>query len=855
MLAVALGALLGICWIQTRQVLPDPVLLAGLCLSAGCFLAMLWAGTRLALRSKPPLLAQRFHGLWLSALLLAVSSGLFAVRAADDAAAGLSSRLSAAMDGESVWLEVVVRDLPTLQERGWRFEAEVRLARVAPDGPVISVPERGLMFWPKSVMQEFPEHLSPGQRWGFEARIRQPHGTLNPQAFDAEAWMMEQGFHFVGSVKTGKSASRPRLIGMETDFGLRIDQMRDRIRALIGAHSQSSAVGVLSALVVGDQRAIGVAEWAVFRKTGVSHLMSISGLHVTMFAAMAAAVGAVLWRALCLTRLAAGLWIPVQSVAAGFAIVGAVGYALLAGFAIPAQRTALMVTVLGLARILGVQASSYSVLALAMLVVLAAHPMAVLSVGFWLSFIAVGFLFTLGEGQTIRRHAGFLKRCAGVLKRAAYTQWAITLGLLPLTIFFFQQVSLVGPIANALAIPVVSFLITPLAMAGVVQSAWIGSAWLLGIAAGIQERLFEFLAWSATQPFAVLDWPGPGWPAAAVATIGMVMVFGKCLHGRVYRWRHIGWLGLLALCLPAATTPAEGEMQVTLMDVGQGSAVLIRTRDHTVLFDTGPVMGQSDAAERVILPTLRRYGVRRIDHLVISHADQDHSGGLASLLLAMPIVSIVAPEFQSLDESLQSAFTAEAAVMRPRQTLCRAGQKWSINGVDFQFLHPSTLPPSITPTQRNRYSCVLHVQSADGGSLLLAGDIPLKTDRELVGRFIGLQDPENPEALALAGARLASQVLVAPHHGSKTSLSEDLLRAAAPQFVVIQAGYRNRFGHPHQETLDRIARAQVNAPAVLRTDLQGAIELRWSAGQLMHWDFWRDHRRWWHLNRATEPMR
>jgi competence protein ComEC len=854
LLAVALGALLGVCWIQTRQALPDSALLAGLCLSTGCFLTIAWAGARLALRSESPLLAQRCHVLWLSTLLLAVSSGLFAFRAADDAAAGLSSRLSAAMDGRSVWLEVVVRDLPTLQERGWRFEAEVRLARVAPDGPVISLPKRGLMFWPKGVMQELPENLSPGQRWGFEARIRQPHGTLNPQAFDAEAWMMEQGFHFVGSVKTGKYASQPHLLGMETDLGLRIDQMRDRIRELIGAHSQSSAVGVLSALVVGDQRAIGVAEWAVFRKTGVSHLMSISGLHVTMFAAMAAAVGAALWRALCLTRLAAGLWIPVQSVAAGFAIVGAVGYALLAGFAIPAQRTALMVTVLGLARILGVQASSYSVLALAMLVVLMAHPMAVLSVGFWLSFIAVGFLFTLGEGQTTRRHAGYLRRCLDSLQRAAYTQWAITLGLLPLTIFFFQQVSLVGPIANALAIPVVSFVVTPLAMAGVVEAACMGSAWLLGIAAGFQERLFEFLAWSAAHPFAVLDWPGPGWPAAAVATIGMVMVFGKCLHGRVYRWRHIGWLGLFALCLPAVTAPAEGEMRVTLMDVGQGSAVLIRTRDHTVLFDTGPVMGQSDAAERVILPTLRRYGVRRIDHLVISHADQDHSGGLASLLLAMPTASVAAPEFESLEESLRHASPEAVAAMRLRPTLCRAGQKWSLNGVDFQFLHPSTLPTSITPTQRNRYSCVLRVESADGGSLLLAGDIPLKTDRELVGRFIGLQDPENPEALALVGTRLASQVLVAPHHGSKTSLSEDLLRAVAPQFVVIQAGYRNRFGHPHQETLDRIARAQVNAPAVLRTDLQGAIELRWSAGQLMQWDFWRDHRRWWHLNRAAEPM-
>jgi competence protein ComEC len=854
LLAVALGALFGICWIQTRQALPDVPLLAGLALSGGCFLAIVWAAARQLLQSQPRVIAQQLNRVFLSALLIMMSAGLFALRAADDASTGLSRRLSAAMDGQSVWLEVVVRDLPTLQERGWRFEAEIRAARMEPDGPVISLPRRGLMFWPKGPMQDFPETLSPGEHWGLQARIRQPHGTLNPQAFDAEAWMMEQGFHFVGSVKTGKSAPRPHLLGMETGFGLRIDQMRDRIRKLIGVSSQSSAAGVLSALVVGDQRAIGLAEWAVFRKTGVSHLMSISGLHVTMFAAMAASVGAVLWRGLCLTRLAAGLWIPVQSVAAGFAIIGAVGYALLAGFAIPAQRTALMVTVLGVARILGVQASSTSVLALAMLVVLAAHPMAVLSVGFWLSFIAVGFLFTLGEGRAIRRHAGLLRRSLDVLRRAAYTQWAITLGLLPLTIFFFQQVSLVGPIANSLAIPVVSFLVTPLAMGGVVETAYIGSAWLLRLAARIQEQLFEFLAWSAVQPFAVLDWPGPSWAAAAVATIGMVVVFGRSLRGRATRWRHIGWLGLFALCLPAPKTPAEGEMQVTLMDVGQGSAVLIRTRDHTVLFDTGPVMGQSDAAERVILPTLRRYGVRRLDHLVVSHADQDHIGGLASLLLAMPTTSIVAPEFESLRESLRKSSAGAAAAMPMRQTLCRAGQKWSIDGVNFQFLHPSTPPPSITATQRNRYSCVLRIEDAGGGSLLLTGDIPLKTDRELVGRFIGLQDPENSEVLALAGAKLASQVLVAPHHGSKTSLSEDLLWAAAPQFVVIQAGYRNRYGHPHHETLDRIARAQVNAPAVLRTDLQGAIELRWTTGQLRYWDFWRDHRRWWHLNRAATPI-
>ena len=776
---------------------------------------------------------------------------------------GLDARLPESFDRQSMVLEVVIRDLPTLQERGWRFEAEVRQAHWAGDSrqAVSEFPRRGLMFWPASQSRSLPERLRPGERWELMAKVRQPFGTLNPESFDAEAWMLEQGFQFVGSVQSGKSAQTPRLLGIESGFGIRIDQLRDAIRYRIKqAVGDSSAAGVLSALVVGDQRAISLQDWTIFRRTGVSHLMSISGLHVTMIGAMAGWCAGLLWRWLCRMRCAAGLWLPVQSVSAFSAMVAAIGYALLAGFAIPAQRTALMVSVMAVAKIMGVRASSWSVLALALLAVLLTHPMSVLSVGFWLSFVAVGFLFSRqspDHGQLLDsadHRPLMVTRAVQVVRQAAATQWAITLGLLPLTILLFQQISVVGPLANAIAIPVVSFLVTPFSMAGAIEYAIFDSTNLLGISVMVQETLSRVLVWLSGHRLSTFDWPSPGPLGAAIATFGMVIVFGGLCRGRWVRLRHLGWLGLIPLLISSAPAPAEGEMQVTLMDVGQGSAVLVRTQTHALLFDTGPVMGQGDAGDRVVLPTLRRYGVSALDRIVVSHADQDHSGGLASLLLGLPVRELIAPEFESLDAMLQQAERSPHFSSSMTRQTCRAGQGWQWDGVRFQFLHPQSDPQQpLVPRQRNRYSCVLRIEDAQGGSLLLTGDIPIRTDRELVSRFVGLQDPEASDALTLAGVALASQILVAPHHGSRTSLSEELLRAVAPRMVAIQAGFRNRFGHPHSEVLERIERFGLAEHQVLRTDYQGAIEIRWVGGQPFSWDFWRDHRRYWHLPRQAGP--
>lgn len=773
----------------------------------------------------------------------------WAVMAAQQA---LDARLPAHLDRESLLLEVVVRDLPTLQERGWRFEVDVKSARgIGPDrGALIGFPPRGLMFWPKSE-SGLPSALAPGERWLVQARVRQPVGTLNPGAFDLEAWMLERGLRFTASVQQGRHHQQPELLGIESGVAVGLDRSRDWIRQRIGdAVGDSPAAGVLSALVVGDQRAITSPDWTIFRKTGVSHLMSISGLHVTMFAALAAWCGAWISQLLCRWPFSLGLWVPVQSVAALFAIAGAMGYALLAGFAIPAQRTALMVLVVGCAKIVGTRANPWSVIAIALLVVLITHPMAVLAAGFWLSFIAVAFLFSLADAGP-SPHADRFKRVVDGLKRAASVQWAITFGLLPITILMFQQISVVGPLANAIAIPVVSFAVTPLAMAGVMEQALFSSHALLALAAWIQETLRALLVWLAHQPLSTLDWPSPGWQRASIASLGMVLVFGNVSRGRWRRWRHIGWLGFVALLGVAPTAPQEGEVQVTLMDVGQGSGVLIRTRDHAILFDTGPIMGQGDAGERIVLPTLRRYGIRGLDAIMVSHADQDHSGGLVSVLSSLPVKALIAPEFEMLQPMIEQSAQVMPQTQSIQKTQCRAGVFWIWNGVTFHILHPDPPPDGPIPLrQRNRYSCVLRIADAHGGSMLLTGDIPVRADREMVGRFVGLQDPESSTAHQLSGVALASQILMAPHHGSKTSLSEELLRAVAPGFVAIQAGYRNRFGHPHPDVLERLRLAGIAVERTLRTDLQGAIEIRWVSGEPMVWDFWRDDRRYWHLPRV-----
>ena len=828
MVRLALGVLAGVCWVQMQRELSaySAFLLPGLVL---CFIL---GASRLWCRRWTP---------WVWPTCAALIAALLTTLVAQQE---LNRRLPSALDRASVWLDVVIHDLPTRHERGWRFEVLVISARrTSTDRVAIpAFPSRGVMHWYENGRGGLPQMLRPGERWAMQARVRQPIGTLNPGGFDFEAWMFEKRLYFSGTVQQGKQHDLPVRLDDVSGFQISIDRARDAIRQMVDTRiPESSARDVIAALLVGDQRAISVDDWRVFQRTGVSHLMSISGLHVTMLAGLAGWCGALLWRILCVWPVAAALWIPVQSVRALFSIAGALGYAMLAGFAVPAQRTALMVFVVSLGALLGIRANPWAVLSAALLIVLLMDPIALLAPGFWLSFMAVGFLFALPSDErlgsqqtsTTKVRASMVDqwraRLVSACRDAGHAQLAITFGLLPITVLFFQQIVLVGPVANAIAIPVVSFLVTPLAMLGVVESVLLKTAVFFSFAAWVQESLELFLHWCAGLSFATIDWPAPGVMRTVIASLGMWIALGRVLPARFVRYRHIGWAGLIALFGAAPSAPPYGKMDATFIDVGQGSSVLIRTNRHTLLVDTGPGMGSSDAGQRMVLPTLRRYGVRRLDRLVITHSDQDHDGGLASVAAVLPITSTLTPIPDDI----------------PGARACRAGDRWEWDGVMFWVLHPSHTDGK----DRNAVSCVIRVQDAYGGSLLLAGDIPAKTEQSLVVALAPDSGAVGRAAAHRFGARLSAQVLLAPHHGSKTSTSREFLQAVNPQLVVIQAGYRNRFGHPHPEVLDRI-QAQPGR-RVARTDLDGALHLQWVSGAPVIRDFWADHRRYWHIGREA----
>ncbi|MDD2884198.1 MAG: DNA internalization-related competence protein ComEC/Rec2, partial [Dechloromonas sp.] len=518
---------------------------------------------------------------------------------------------------------------------------------------------------------------------------------------------------------------------------------------------------------------------------------SISGLHVTMVAGLLGGLAGGLWRrwpGACLR------W-PAQRVAVLAACLAAAGYVLLAGFAIPAQRTLYMLLVAALAQALNRRLAPSRTLALALLAVLLIDPWAVLAAGFWLSFAAVGALLYVGSAQV-----GGLAGWRGQVRAWGQVQWAATLASLPILLWLFQQFSLVSPLANALAVPVVSFVITPLAL----LLAILPWPMLATLTYALLGGLMHFLLWCA-------DWPlwqvaAPSWPAVAVGALGVVIgLLPRGLPGR----------GLGAcLLLPALFWPAErlanGEARVDVLDVGQGLAVVVRTRQHVLIYDPGPQYGsEADAGQRVVLPFLRWLGVDRIDRLLITHRDTDHAGGAASLQAALPVGDLVT--------------SARELGGAP----CIDGQQWQWDGVDFLILHPST-SDYVQPTRTNQLSCVLRI-TAGGQRMLLTSDIEAPAEQALLARH---------------GAALAADVLLVPHHGSHSSSTVDFLVAVGARHAVIPVGERNRFGHPAPVVLERL---DAMPATVWRTDRQGAIRIALGGEPLVQISHWRAGRqRYWH---------
>jgi competence protein ComEC len=699
------------------------------------------------------------------------------------AAERLAQRLPAALEGQDLQLTGVIVGLPQPGPQGTRFVFRVEQAQH--DGQPVRVPVRVALGWYRgfdgdALLAAPLQELRAGQRWLLSVRLRQPHGTLNPHGFDLELWMFEQGLRASGTVRATAGAVNRKLADA---VGQPLDRARQSVRdAILLRVGDARAAGVLAALAIGDQAAIDREDWDLFRVTGVAHLMSISGLHVTMFAWLAAGLIGALWRLSPRLMLA----LPAPTAARWGGVLAAAAYALIAGWGVPAQRTLWMLATVALLRTAGILWPAPLVLLAAAALVTLLDPWAVMQPGFWLSFVAVGLL--MGSEPVAGRHlaavAGRARQLVQALQRGLRTQAVASIGLAPLSLVFFQQVSLVGFVANLLAIPLVTLAIVPLALLGILMPP------LWALASGLVQALVWVLK-------ALAAWPFGLWTAAAAPAWGVAVgLLGGALLVMPLPWRlrALGLPLLLPLFAPPGLAPAVGEFEVLAADIGQGTAVLLRTRHHLLLYDAGPrYSAEADAAQRVLLPLLRARGEERIDLLMLSHSDIDHVGGAASLLAQLPVATLVT--------SLPPSHPLRAIGVPHRR--CVAGQTWDWDGVRFDVLHP--LPGDYQPSAKpNALSCVLRVQAQGGRSLLLTGDIEAAQEAALVDRV---------------GLGLRSQVLLVPHHGSKTSSSEAFIGAVAPGTAVVQAAYRSRFGHPAAQVL---ARYRALGVELQRSDACGA---------------------------------
>jgi competence protein ComEC len=685
----------------------------------------------------------------------------------------LADALPEANEGRDIEIVGVVASLPQRFERGVRFAFDVESAAAA-------VPSRISLAWYRGWRPQDDDDfhvlppLKPGERWRLTVRLRRPHGSLNPHGFDFEAWLFEQNIRAVGYVR--QNEANAHLDEFVAAPGYLVERLRGRIRdrfeRVLG---EAPYTGILVALAIGDQQAIAPALWQTFARTGVTHLLSVSGLHITMVAGLAAWLAGWGWRRSSWLALR----LPAQKAAAVAGFLAALVYCLLAGFAVPAQRTLYMLAVVAVALWTGRTTVVSRVLALALLLVLLLDPWAVLSAGFWLSFGAVGLLFYIGAGRLREGHW---------LAAWGRAQWAVTIGMIPALLALFQQFSVVSPLANAVAIPVVSLVVTPLALVGALPF----TDPLLWLAHGVMAAVMVLLDWLAASPWAVWQQQAPPTWAVALGVAGV----GWLLLPRGFPVRWIGVLALLPLVLVSPPRPMAGEAMVTVLDVGQGLAVHVQTANHDLLYDAGPAFSaDANSGNRIIVPYLRAQGVRRLDAMVISHADKDHEGGAEAVATQLPTVLLLSSV--PADHPL-----ASLPLARRR---CQDGDQWEWDGVRFQMVYPTGDDYRLA-TKSNDVSCVLKV-SAVGASVLLTGDIEARNEAALLARH---------------GADLAADVLVPPHHGSRSSSTPEFIAAVSPRQAVFSSGYRNRFGHPAAEVAERYRLA---GSELRRTDREGAVTI------------------------------
>ncbi len=748
-------------------------------------------------------------------LLIAVlATGIGFYHAAWQAEHRLAVTLPDQWQGRDIEVVGVVAELPRKFEQGLHFSFNVEKVLT----PQASVPTHLYLSTYYSRNTGSPE-LHAGERWQLTVRLKQPHGSSNPHGFDFELWALENNVRAVGYVNN--KADNVRLSGLAGGFNYRIQHWREHLRdKLDAALSGAPYAGVLTALAIGDQSSIPQAQWQVFTRTGVNHLMSISGLHITMLSGLGFALAYWLWR----RSVRLTLLLPARKAAALIALLVALAYALLSGFAVPAQRTVYMVGAVAIALWLNRNFSLGQILSFALLGVLIPDPWSIMSPGFWLSFGAVALILYVtayrlkpshrqqeGDGKAVGHPSAYPMR---VLMEYGKVQWAMTIGLVPMLLALFQQVSLVSPIANAFAIPVVSLVVVPLTLLGAVlpsySGIWGAPLWL---AHTVMAWTMALLEWLNSLPQAVWTQHAPPAWSIAAGMLGVLVI----LLPRGFPSRWLGFLLMLPMFLNTPQAPADGSLRLIVFDVGQGLAVAAQTRHHSLLYDAGPdFSGGADSGNRILVPAMRAMGIDKLNGLILTHDDTDHTGGAASVMQAMPIgwLSSSLPEGHPL---------LQATANKQR---CMDGQSWQWDGVQFEILHPDPGSYAQTKISDNDRGCVLRI-SIGTQHILLTADIEKASESELLKK--------HPNKLPAA-------LLVVPHHGSSTSSTDEFVAAVKPEYAIFTVGYRNRFGHPKQKIVQRYADSGAR---LLRSDEDGAILVEMNAGDLRVESYRKTHRHYW----------
>ncbi|MES9992219.1 MAG: DNA internalization-related competence protein ComEC/Rec2 [Candidatus Thiodiazotropha sp.] len=679
------------------------------------------------------------------------------------AVAHLQHRLPTELEGVELVVEAVIASLPKQQGQLVRFQADVDQVFDS-QGSRVDL-SRLQLSWYRPY-----QTIRVGDRWRLKVRLKRPRGTQNPAGANFERWLFSQGIDAKGYIRKWHGNKR---LDQQPGYAW-IDRLRQRIASrIVGEVDQQHSASLLNALAIGDKRGFGADDWRVFNLTGTNHLVAISGLHIGIVAGWILFVSQWLW------RRSEGLTLGMPALKAGStaALLGAFGYAALAGFSLPTQRALLMLMMTLGSVLLGRRLTPGRSLVQALFLVVLLDPMAPLSAGFWLSFGAVAVIVWSVAGR-VTPWRGW--------RQMLRVQWFVTLGLLPLLFLFFGQASLIALLVNLLMVPLFTLVLVPMVMIGLPLLAIQPLAgWWFGLLGWLADHTYQLLVWFSQLPYAFITLPDVAvwtWIAALLGFLLWLLPAGIAGRG-------------LASCLIAPVflvqppRPAQGELWFTLLDVGQGLSCVIETENHLMVYDTGPAfMSGFSSAKSVLIPYLRARGHKRIDRLLLSNSDMDHAGGYGALKETFPIADVLAGNAEQIHQARG----------------CEAGLSWRWDGVTFSLLHPGRGERFAEP---NDHSCVVRI-TVGGRSILLPGDIEAKGERSLLARY---------------AEGLESDIVVAPHHGSATSSSEPFVSAVDPDWVLISSGYGNSYGFPKDEV---VRRWRDQGATILNSAQTGAIGFR-----------------------------